>query len=155
DVVSGHEERWFPGPKGNLAFDRYLFSFDKEEGTSVWEVATGERLLRESSFCPLRYHRGTKAFLTVLPGGVFQISRLHGPTIEPRWLSWNEWTVDRIAQRIQEERAFDRLPILADALEEAGCTDAEILGHCRRAEQHASGCWVVDLVLENEPSRQQ
>jgi hypothetical protein len=40
------------------------------------------------------------------------------------------------------------LPILADALEEAGCTDPEILGHCRGEEEHVRGCWVVDLILD-------
>jgi hypothetical protein len=46
-----------------------------------------------------------------------------------------------------EERAYDRLPILADALEEAGCTNAEILAHCRELGEHVRGCWVVDAVL--------
>jgi hypothetical protein len=48
------------------------------------------------------------------------------------------------------ERAFDRLPILADALEEAGCTNSEILGHCRGPGPHVRGCWVVDLILGKE-----
>lgn len=148
DVVIGTEERWFPGPKGNLVFDQHLFSFDKDEGTSVWDVATGERLLRESSFCPQRYHPGTKSFLTVLPDDGFQISKLRGRTVELGWLSWNDRTVVQLAHAIQEEGAFDRLPILADALEEAGCTDGEILGHCRQANPHARTCWVIDLLLE-------
>src|SRR5262249_60440752 len=52
-----------------------------------------------------------------------------------------------LATAIYEERAFDRLPILADALEEAGCTDPDVLGHCRAPGPHIRGCWVVDLVL--------
>jgi hypothetical protein len=52
-----------------------------------------------------------------------------------------------MARRIYDERAFHDLPILADALEEAGCTDAEILAHCRSSGEHVRGCWVVDLVL--------
>jgi hypothetical protein len=55
-----------------------------------------------------------------------------------------------MAQAIYDERAFDRLPILADALEDAGCTNADILGHCRGAGPHAKGCWVVDLLLGKE-----
>lgn len=136
--------------EGSLVFDRYLFSLDKEEGTSVWDVATGERLLRDSLFCPLRYHRGTKVFLTVLPDGVFQISKLLGRTIEPSLLSWNDGTVVKLAQTIQEEGAFDCLPILADALVDAGCTDAEILSHCRKPVPHARTCWVIDLLLKRE-----
>jgi hypothetical protein len=56
-------------------------------------------------------------------------------------------TVVSLAHSIYEARAFDRLPILADALEEAGCTDAEILTHCRGPGPHVRGCWVVDLIL--------
>jgi hypothetical protein len=63
------------------------------------------------------------------------------------WLQWNDGTVLRLAHVTYEERAFDRLPILADALEEAGCTDADILAHCRSAGPHVRGCWVIDLLL--------
>ena len=52
-----------------------------------------------------------------------------------------------IAQTIDAERAFDRLPILADALEDAGCTNADVLEHCRQPPEHARRCWVVDLLL--------
>jgi hypothetical protein len=47
------------------------------------------------------------------------------------------------------ERAFDRLPILADALEEAGCDQVDILAHCRGDEPHVASCWVIDLVLSD------
>ena len=46
-----------------------------------------------------------------------------------------------------DSRDFANMPILADALEEAGCTSGDILGHCRGARPHVKGCWVVDLVL--------
>jgi hypothetical protein len=67
--------------------------------------------------------------------------------VDTAWLAWNDRTVPKIAQAIYDERAFDRMPILADALEDAGCTDAEILTHCRGEGPHARGCWVVDLIL--------
>lgn len=56
-------------------------------------------------------------------------------------------SVTNLAQAIYDERAWDRLPILADALEEAGCDNDEVLAHCRAATPHVRGCWVVDLVL--------
>jgi len=62
----------------------------------------------------------------------------------PRWRSE---TAIALASSIYAERAFDRLPILADALEEAGCDHAEVLSHCRGPGPHVRGCWVVDLVL--------
>jgi hypothetical protein len=59
----------------------------------------------------------------------------------------NEGTVPQIAQAIYTDRAFDRLPVLADALEDAGCADASILDHCRQPGEHVRGCWVLDLLL--------
>ncbi|MBI1918367.1 MAG: hypothetical protein HYS12_27060 [Planctomycetes bacterium] len=70
--------------------------------------------------------------------------------INPSWLAWNASTVRNMTQAIYEERAFDRLPILADALEDAGCTDAEILNHCRGPGPHVRGCFAVDLLLGRE-----
>jgi hypothetical protein len=55
--------------------------------------------------------------------------------------------VSALADQIYTERAFDRMPSLADALEVSGCTNAELIEHCRLARQHARGCWVVDLLL--------
>ncbi|MBM4071279.1 MAG: hypothetical protein FJ271_20430 [Planctomycetes bacterium] len=70
--------------------------------------------------------------------------------VSPSLLVWNDDTIPRLAHSIYDERAFDRLPILADALEAAGCTDAEILSHCRGPGPHVRGCWVVDLILGKE-----
>jgi hypothetical protein len=69
------------------------------------------------------------------------------PTILDSWLTWNAGTVKKLAWGIYDERAFGRLPMLADALEEAGCTDTVILDHCRRDGLQARGCWLVDLLL--------
>jgi hypothetical protein len=69
---------------------------------------------------------------------------------QPSWLAWNSGLVGKIAHVIYAERRFQDLPILADALEDAGCTDAEILAHCRQPAPHALGCWVVDQVLGKE-----
>jgi hypothetical protein len=56
-------------------------------------------------------------------------------------------SVTKLAQAIYEERVWSRLPILGDALEEAGCDNQDVLSHCRSAEGHVRGCWVIDLVL--------
>lgn len=65
----------------------------------------------------------------------------------PEWLTA---TVRSLVAGIDAERAFDRLPILADALQDAGCEDAELLGHCRGSGPHGRGCWAVDLALGRE-----
>jgi hypothetical protein len=70
----------------------------------------------------------------------------HPAAVDGSWLAWNDSTIPKLAEGIYEERAFDRLPVLADALEEAGCTDAKILSHCRGPGEHARGCWVIDLL---------
>jgi biotin carboxyl carrier protein len=67
--------------------------------------------------------------------------------IDPRWLTS---TVVDLAGGIYEERAFERMPILADALMDAGCDNEEIIAHCRGDGPHVRGCWVVDLLLGKE-----
>src|SRR4051794_10152330 len=65
--------------------------------------------------------------------------------LSPAWLTS---TVVALARGIYEERAFDRMPVLADALQDAGCDNDDVLNHCRDEKQvHVRGCWVVDLVL--------
>ena len=68
-------------------------------------------------------------------------------TLNPAWLTP---AVVQMAQAIYDDRAFDRMPALADALHDAGCGNNEILGHCRGAGPHVRGCWVVDMVLGKE-----
>jgi hypothetical protein len=65
-------------------------------------------------------------------------------TPDPSWLTP---TALASGQGIYAERAFDRLPILADALQDAGCDRAEVLDHCRGPGPHVRGCWVVDRLL--------
>jgi hypothetical protein len=59
---------------------------------------------------------------------------------------WRTETVRLLSDGIHADQAFDRLPILADALEEAGCDNAEMLAHCRGPGPHVRGCWALDLV---------
>jgi hypothetical protein len=77
--------------------------------------------------------------------------------ISPAWLSWNGGTVGRLAQAAYAERglpggALDRvrLAVLADALEESGCADHDLLGHLRGPGPHVRGCWPLDLLLGKE-----
>jgi hypothetical protein len=68
-------------------------------------------------------------------------------SLYPCWLTTD---VIGLARGIYDERAFERMPILADALMDAGCEDEQILGHCRGEGPHVRGCWVVDLVLDKK-----
>jgi hypothetical protein len=71
----------------------------------------------------------------------------HQVSLDPSWLTWNDGTVPRIAQAIYNDRSFHRMPMLADALAEAGCMGGGILVHCREPRDHVPGCWVLDLLL--------
>jgi transcriptional regulator with XRE-family HTH domain len=67
--------------------------------------------------------------------------------VDPAWLSVNDGVVATLVRSIRENRTFDLLPILGDALEEAGCGDLDLLAHCRSPGLHARGCWVVDALV--------
>jgi hypothetical protein len=71
----------------------------------------------------------------------------HSPDFQPGWRTSD--TVG-LARGIYEDRAFDRMPLLADALMDAGCDEEQILSHCRTGGPHVRDCWVVDLVLGKE-----
>jgi hypothetical protein len=77
---------------------------------------------------------------------IFFLPFRSAPAFDRAWLMANDGLAGRLARTIYGARAFDRMPVLADALEEAGCADADVLSHCRGAGPHARGCWVVDLV---------
>jgi hypothetical protein len=73
--------------------------------------------------------------------------------VDPVWLSWNDCTIPRMAETIYLKRSLrhatlccEGLAVLADALEEAGCQDADILDHLRGSGPHVPGCWLVDLL---------
>jgi hypothetical protein len=71
----------------------------------------------------------------------------HPTTFKPAWRT--EHTVG-IASKMYEDRGFAAMPILADALEEAGCDSPDVLAHCRNPGVHVRGCWVIDHVLGKE-----
>jgi hypothetical protein len=147
DVTTGREERRFVGPeRGELFFDEHLICCGQDGGLSVWDVETGERLLDDRS-APryTRYHRSARSLLAIDPErGQFHVGKIVGHPVDPSWLTAN---VLRVAQGIAKERTFGDLPILGDALEDAGCSDADVLGHCRDGSPHGRECWVLDRIL--------
>jgi hypothetical protein len=73
--------------------------------------------------------------------------------VRPEWMEWSEGAIPKLAQSIRTEEAYDRLPLLADALERAGCNEPAIIGHLRIGGPHLRGCWVLDLLTGGEPTR--
>jgi hypothetical protein len=68
-------------------------------------------------------------------------------TLSPSWLTS---TVVSLAQQMYDTRDFSAMPILADALQDAGCENEEVLNHCRGSGPHVRGCWVLDLLTNRE-----
>jgi hypothetical protein len=81
-------------------------------------------------------------FLRDLVGNLFQPVVVRGA-----WLAWEGGIVRRMAAEVYEEGAGERLPVLADALEDAGCDSEALLCHCREPGEHLRGCWAVDALL--------
>jgi hypothetical protein len=71
-----------------------------------------------------------------------------GVAVGPSLLKWRDGTVPKLAQAIYDERRFGDLPVLADALEESGCDEEQVLTHCWGPGPHAKGCWVLDLLTQ-------
>jgi hypothetical protein len=67
--------------------------------------------------------------------------------LDPAWLAWNDGAVLMVATAAYEGRDLSALFLVADALEDAGCTDAELLSHLREPGPHVRGCWAVDHIL--------
>jgi hypothetical protein len=81
------------------------------------------------------------------------VREVFGDPFRPRVLdlsSLRPGPIVPLAQAIYDDGAFQRMSELAAALREAGCDNAEILSHCEQTEGHVRGCWVIDLILQNE-----
>jgi hypothetical protein len=92
---------------------------------------------RQAASCTVRHYR------------IRLIHDVFGNPFRPVKLdpAWRTGQVKRIAHAIYDDRRFEYMPVLGEALEEAGCTDQDLLNHCRQPGEHVRGCWVVDLLL--------
>jgi hypothetical protein len=110
------------------------------------------KLTQQDACWLLRWYGAPKQFGRIRWSGAWLLRCIFENPFRPVLLdpSWLTSTVVALAQGIYEERAFERMPILADALQDAGCDNADILDHCRGGGTHVRGCWVVDLVLGKE-----
>jgi pSer/pThr/pTyr-binding forkhead associated (FHA) protein len=79
-----------------------------------------------------------------------EVQVVPGVPVDPAWLRWNDGTVPRLAQAIYEERRFEAMPLLHDALLDAGCDNQDILYHCKEPGPHVRECWVLDILLGKE-----
>jgi hypothetical protein len=91
-----------------------------------------------------RGDEGVKALAPAVLRDLFGPLPFRPVTTEPEWRTS---AVLDLAGQVYESRNYSLMPILADALQDAGCDNADVLEHCRRPGEHVRGCWVVDLVL--------
>ena len=123
------------------------FAFDFRNPTSEPSILTfdfidgGHESLRRAAHCFRKWFATDNALLHD-HGDYFP-----AVTLNPRWLTS---TVLDLARTIYDERVFERMPILADALMDSGCDSEEIINHCQGPGPHVRGCWVVDLLLGKE-----
>jgi hypothetical protein len=124
-------------------------SFDDahDVARAVWYAVSDEPEQAISALPSVRLEVYFSHIATILRDVYAPTTRM---AFNPCWLTS---TVTDLANIIYEERKFDLMPVLADALEDGGCTDAHILEHCRLANDHYRlglhwrGCWVLDLLL--------
>ncbi|WP_238602666.1 hypothetical protein [Fimbriiglobus ruber] len=131
-------EQYYPGD-GPLFWLSWMYQAAMSKNTFriFWSFLTRDGLVRE-------------ALITAeLAAMAAQVARDVFNPFRPATLNpaWQTPTVLSLAQGIYTDRAFDRLPILADALEEASCDNPDLLNHCRSETVHTRGCWALDLLL--------
>jgi hypothetical protein len=128
----------------SIGLERLVQANDCSAADIAVHYATGLR----SSFARGPFYRHPENIPTVL--GIIRC--IAGNPFCPVVLSpdWVSSTVVSLAEGIYQDRAFDRLPILADALQDTGCENEEVLAHCRNEGPHVRGCWVVDRLLGKE-----
>jgi hypothetical protein len=124
----------FREPRALTGLER-VWQFDRTREGGLTTTATGGAI-----FCRNQAHTvalATLALAKILPP----------ESVAPAWLEWNSGAVRQIARSIRDDKRMADLPILADALQEAGCTDERLLGHCRTPGHPAGGCWIVEVLL--------
>lgn len=147
---------------GHISSDELILARNDAQGKLIRSEQAGKRPARFLHLCDPWPRNAVTSVLDILCDG-FESFQTHGVLMEltrdilgdffapftapAEWLCWNNRTVWKVARKIYDEQAFADLPILGDALEEAGCEEERILRHCRGAHLHARGCYVLDGIL--------
>jgi hypothetical protein len=120
----------------------------------TYKATAREALLQAGSFDAMPHYSILAQWQTSLTRDIVGNPFRPDPPVERTWLIWMGEVVTALAQAAYDERALPagtldpaRLCIIGDALEDAGCTNAELLGHLRGPGPHWRGCWALDLLL--------
>jgi hypothetical protein len=115
---------------------------------SGWEIAAAVAEAAQALGCYI-----PPASRTAVRAGQCDLARevfgnpLRPSPFDPAWAQRNDGAVRKLATTIYEEKSFEGMPILADALIDAGCEDTAIIAHCQTGGDHGRGCWVIDGLL--------
>ena len=149
DGLAGPEELWAAARAAREAADEAERA--QEAG---WNAARSAAMAAGVSWEAAERVAGSAAFDTDLLRHLLGNPFRPPPPLAASVLGWDGGTVKRLAEGAYEQRNMSagtldpaRVAVLADALEEAGCTDAGLLGHLRGPGRHVRGCWAVDLLL--------
>jgi hypothetical protein len=127
--------------------DRVSYTLMPDAGTAAEHGASSASYSVYWATKPTRRHeaqRGEEAAQAELLRDIFG-NPFRPVSLDPAWLTSD---VLALARGIYDERSFDRMPILADALQDAGCDSDDVLSHCRDTSlTHVRGCWAVDALL--------
>jgi hypothetical protein len=142
EIIEGHAEREI------LPVDRttVYYSHSQMFGPNFL-VATCPDDPHEFAEAGVRYVRSQPPLASTLLRDIFGPLPFREVCIHPAWLTWQGGLAVSMARWMYDSRDFTDMPVLTDALEEAGCSDPDILRHCREPGEHVRGCWVVDLLL--------
>jgi hypothetical protein len=145
------------------AADKASYEVYLEDQRSVFDPGRNALGAASGTAMTIPGHAFNRAIWRIEPSEVCNLLReffgnpFRPVAIAPAVLAWNDAAVVRLAQAAYDERHLPegtldngRLAVLADALEEAGCTSEEILGHLRGSGPHVRGCFVLDLLLNRE-----
>ena len=135
---------WAFGSTPRRAVDAVWYAAGKDDRAALAEEAYQAAVLRDIVGNPFRADPNPHGLSW---RDLFQGKPLFRTHVDP---SWRTEATRAVAHGIYCDRAFDRLPELAEALAAVGCDDADILGHCRASGPHVRGCWIVDLILGRE-----
>jgi hypothetical protein len=139
-------------PPGELVYTPLVWLSTSEfAATAVLYEAYGQAVAGGTRKLPAHVQQAEKAAQAALLRDLFG-NPFRTTSLDPVWTTWHDGLPVKMAAAIYAERRFEDLPILADALEEAGCEQPDVLAHCRGPGGHARGCWVVDLILSKDLS---
>jgi hypothetical protein len=131
--------------------------WDAAEGKAIGVVDQAADAVTTSKLDPGAYDAAAPGPPTIgdpteLAAQADLLRRIVGNPFRPVTFSpeWRTGTAIALARQMYESREFGAMPILADALQDAGCENDDMLSHCRGDGPHVRGCWVVDLVLGKE-----